>query len=153
MLSLLPPIANMRAVLGSRFGRRTDPVTGKAGAWHNGIDLRVPEGTELHSLSDGVVTFAGPLASSPDSGIALGVRAADAVSWSFSHLSAVLVSPGDSVRAGQVVARSGNTGKSTGPHLHLVVRRAGREVDPVPLLLPSGAGLLAAGIAAAWWLA
>lgn len=152
MLSFLPPIENMRALLGSRFGRRTDPVTGARGAWHNGVDLRIPSGTPLVALTDGTVTFAGYLPSSPDSGMALGVRAAPDASWSFSHLSEVRVRVGDVVRQGQVVALSGNTGKSTGPHLHLVVRKNGTEVDPVPLLLGSGgaAGALILAALGTW---
>lgn len=152
MLSLLPPVANARALITSRFGPRRDPVTGAAGEFHNGADFAVPVGTELRALSDGEVTFAGALPSSPDSGTALGVRYSARVSWSFSHLSAVLVSVGDRVQRGQVVARSGNTGKSTGPHLHLVVRQNGAAVDPLPWLFPSGgAGLLALGAGLAYW--
>lgn len=148
MLSLLPPVANWRAILGSRFGRRTDPVTGAKGVFHNGLDLRVAEGTPLQALSDGTVTFAGALPSSPDSGVALGVKADQHTSWSFSHLSRLAVRVGDKVTAGQVVAFSGNTGKSTGPHLHLVVRIDGQPVDPVSALAggSGGAALLLAAL-------
>lgn len=143
MLTFLAPVENARAVLGSRFGRRTDPVTGAPGAWHNGVDLRVPLGTPLRALTDGHVTFAGPLASSPDSGVALGVDAGGGWSWSFSHLTSPTVRVGERVTAGQLVAYSGSTGKSTGPHLHLTIRRRGDAVDPVPLIL-AGAGALGA---------
>lgn len=135
----------------SPFGVRVHPVTGQR-HMHNGADLRMPVGTVLVAPSAGVVAFAGPLPASPASGIALGVDHDDGRhSWSFSHLSGVLVRVGDRVSAGAPVALSGATGLVTGPHLHLVVRVDGAAVDPMPFFAGVvGALAIVAGFAVAF---
>ena len=89
-------------------------------------------GTELHALADGIVTDAALKAGAD--GVFVRVDTQDGRDFSFSHCSSLLVREGEAVRAGQVIARSGNSGRSTGPHLHLGVRVAGVAVDPLPLL-------------------
>jgi len=128
--------------LGSPFGPRRDPLRPDSGEveFHSGLDIKTPTGTPLLAMSDGVVRFAGELSSSPASGIALGVDADDGRTfWSFAHLSEVLVRAGDRVTQGQVVAKSGSTGRSTGPHLHLTVKVDGERQDPARFIA-AGAG-------------
>lgn len=118
----------------SPFGERIDPINGKR-AGHGGVDFGVAVGTELRAVGSGVVREA--LQNAGGDGTFLRVTLDDGRDFSFSHLSRLLVGRGDRVEAGQVIALSGNSGRSTGPHLHFEVRtRAGVRIDPL-LVLPS----------------
>lgn len=114
--------------LTSPFGLRT--LRGSVGI-HEGVDVGVPTGTEVHAMSRGSVTLAGP-----KTGYGLAVVVDHGWGWStlYAHLSSVRVEVGDHVSAGQVLGLSGNTGDSTGPHLHFEIHHFGRPLDPVPLL-------------------
>ncbi len=112
--------------LTSPFGERLDPITGKPST-HTGIDLGAPEGTPIPAALDGVVIAAGPRGGY---GNAVEVRHADGLSTLYAHASEVLVAPGDRVHVGETLALVGQTGRTTGPHLHLEVRRGGHFVDP-----------------------
>ncbi len=98
---------------------------------HPGIDLAVPEGTDVRAAGGGVVERTGT-----DSSYGLYVLLQHPAGYEtmYGHLSRVLVSRFDSVKAGQVIALSGNTGRSTAPHLHFEIRRNGRSVDPLSLV-------------------
>lgn len=107
---------------GSGFGLKPGklPVDAKLGQpfkgrSHPGVDIPVPVGTEIRCPVDGVVEIA---TSHPDAGNYVNVKTADGGKQRFLHLSKILVQAGQKVKAGQVVGLSGNTGKSTGPHLH-----------------------------------
>lgn len=113
----------------SAFGWRKDPIRGEA-AFHHGTDIAMPVGQEVRVAAAGRVTFAG---SQGGYGLTVVVQHADGLETRYAHLSAVLVEAGDQVSKGQAVAKSGNTGKSTGPHLHFEVRRNGQSVDPASL--------------------
>ena len=110
----------------SDFGTRLDPITGQASS-HTGVDLRAPEGTPIPAALDGIVTAAGPRG---DYGNAVEVRHPDGFTTLYAHLSEVQVAPGQEVRQGDPVGLSGQTGRTTGPHLHLEVRKGGHPVDP-----------------------
>jgi murein DD-endopeptidase MepM/ murein hydrolase activator NlpD len=110
----------------SGFGQRLDPFTGRRST-HTGVDLGAPEGTPIPAAMDGVVISAGPRGGY---GNAVEVRHADGSSTLYAHASEVLVHPGDQVQEGQPLALVGQTGRSTGPHLHLEVRRGGHHLDP-----------------------
>jgi murein DD-endopeptidase MepM/ murein hydrolase activator NlpD len=99
-------------------GRLTQPFH----PGHKGIDIGVPLGTPVVSAADGVVTFAGE---ENGYGTHVEVQHADGVITTYSHLSHVDVVVGQQVKAGQLIAHSGDTGHSTGPHLHF-------EVHPTP---------------------
>ncbi len=118
----------VRGTVTSTFGPRTSP--GLEG-FHTGVDIAVPEGTPVVASADGTVVAAGEAG-----GYGLAVRIAHGagVETLYGHNSALLVRPGDKVTAGQVIALSGNTGHSTGPHLHFEVLINGRPVDPMPYL-------------------
>ena len=118
----------------SPFGWRRHPITGKR-TFHHGVDVAMPVGTPLTAPADGVVVKKGNGASG---GITLIVKHADDVFTVYYHLSKpshLLV--GSRFEQGEVIAHSGNTGASTGPHLHWEVRKSARwgdTVDPVPFL-------------------
>jgi len=98
---------------------------------HPGIDLAVPEGSDVRASGGGVVERTGT-----DSSYGLFVLLQHPAGYEtmYGHLSRVLVSLGDSVKAGQVIALSGNTGRSTAPHLHFEVRRYGHSIDPLSVV-------------------
>lgn len=98
---------------------------------HSGIDLAVPEGSDVRASGGGVVERTGTDSSY---GLFVLLQHPDGYESMYGHLSRVLVSPGERVNAGQVIALSGNTGRSTAPHLHFEVRHYGRLVDPTTLV-------------------
>ncbi|WP_242396332.1 peptidoglycan DD-metalloendopeptidase family protein, partial [Anaeromyxobacter oryzisoli] len=121
-----PPLAwPLRGVLYGRFGVR-------AGQRHDGIDIAAPEGTEVDAAADGTVIYAGAQAGYGDIVI---LRHDDGLLTLYAHASAVLVREGDHVRRGEPVARVGQTGRTTGPHLHFEVREGSRPRNPL-LFLP-----------------
>ena len=118
----------------SPYGWRKHPITGKR-KFHHGVDVALPEGTELRAPADGVVVKKGSGASG---GNTLIVKHADDVFTVYYHLSKPShLLKGSRFEHGEVIAHSGNTGASTGPHLHWEVRKSARwgdTVDPVPFL-------------------
>ncbi|WP_019615663.1 M23 family metallopeptidase [Psychromonas ossibalaenae] len=120
------PVKNAR--LSSRFGYRTHPVTNKKKR-HNGLDFAVNTGTPVYATADGVVEIARK--SNAGSGNFIRLQHGFGFTSSFSHLSAFKVKNGDFVEKGQLLAKSGNTGLSSGPHLHYEVRFIGRALDPL----------------------
>jgi murein DD-endopeptidase MepM/ murein hydrolase activator NlpD len=115
----------------SGFGPRVDPIDPARGGsrFHQGIDLRAAAGDAIRAPEPGVVRRAGPRGGY---GNAVEVDHGGGVTTLFAHASEVLVSPGEKVAAGQEIARVGQTGRATGPHLHFEVRVQGRQVDPTP---------------------
>ncbi|MDO5494713.1 MAG: peptidoglycan DD-metalloendopeptidase family protein, partial [bacterium] len=106
-----------------------------AGAYgfHNGIDLAAPAGTPVRVAADGVVTYVGYGHSSRGlTGWTVIVSHGDGLETGYNHMysSGVLVSEGQAVRAGDVIAEVGSTGRSTGPHLHLTVWQNGEHQNP-----------------------
>lgn len=114
----------------SRFGPRIHPIFGTPD-FHTGVDFAVPEGTPVHAAASGVVSFAGERGGY---GLLVVVEHRGGFSTYYGHLSKILVEVGQYVEQGQVIALSGNTGLSTGPHLHFEIRRQGRPIDPLPWL-------------------
>lgn len=113
-------------VVTSPFGSREDPFLERM-AFHPGVDLRAPRGTPVHATGAGTVTHAGPDAGY---GNMVEIDHGDGVSSRYGHLSQVLVKVGEKVATGDVVGKSGSTGRSTGPHLHYEVRLNGHPVNP-----------------------
>ncbi len=114
----------------SLFGVRTDPIRGGTG-FHTGTDIAAPAGTPLYALYDGEVSVAGWQTSY---GNRITVRTADGLEIGYAHCSALLKQTGDTVRAGEMIARVGNTGDSTGNHVHIMAVREGLYYDPAPLI-------------------
>ena len=103
------------------------------GKWHGGVDMPCPVGTPIRTTMGGIVSFAG------ESDVGYGnlvVIQNGAYQTYYAHASQFDVSAGDVVEAGEVVALSGNTGFSTGPHLHYEVRINGQQVNPLETTLP-----------------
>jgi murein DD-endopeptidase MepM/ murein hydrolase activator NlpD len=115
--------------LRSNYGPRVHPITGERGRMHHGIDVALPSGTPLTAPADGVVVNKGF-----DKGAGFFLVLEHAGGWRtvFFHLqktpAGAMRSP---VKVGDVVAYSGNTGASTGPHLHFEVRRSATRTDTV----------------------
>jgi murein DD-endopeptidase len=111
----------------SPFGVRAHPLLHKR-RLHSGIDFGVPPGTSVHAVADGIVRRASDDAVS---GKLLLVDHGSGVSTLYCHNESLLVSVGDRVSAGQVIAKSGNSGLSTGPHLHYQLDLPQGPVDPL----------------------
>ncbi|HJL41555.1 MAG TPA: peptidoglycan DD-metalloendopeptidase family protein [Myxococcales bacterium LLY-WYZ-16_1] len=114
----------------SAFGPRMHPVTGRADH-HNGVDVAVPVGSPVRSPFSGTVVEVGE---DPNLGVFVKVEHAGGYRSLFAHLSEARVQVGAWVSGGQQVAESGNTGRSTGPHLHYGLYRNGEPVDPRQLI-------------------
>lgn len=112
--------------LTSGFGERVDPINGRTSN-HTGIDLAAPVGTPIPAAKDGTVIRVGDRGGY---GTAIEIGHPDGTSTLYAHASGVNVNPGDRVTQGQVIGWVGETGRTTGPHLHLEVRQGGRFLDP-----------------------
>lgn len=99
---------------------------------HNGIDIKMPVGTAIVATADGIVEKV--TTDNDGYGLYVLIRHDGNYQTSYAHLSEVEVSEGMEVLKGQLIARSGNSGKSTGPHLHYEVIHNGRHVDPAAYL-------------------
>jgi murein DD-endopeptidase MepM/ murein hydrolase activator NlpD len=110
----------------SPFGWRTDPLNGQA-RFHHGTDLRMAYGQDVRSVGAGVVKA---VSEAGGYGLMVAIDHGDGLETRYAHLSAANVRPGDTIAPGQIIARSGNSGRSTGPHLHFEVREDGQPVDP-----------------------
>lgn len=98
---------------------------------HTGIDLAMPMGTPLEAVMDGFVEMVGK---AEKLGNYVRIRLNDGTTVTYGHLKEALVKKGESISGGDVIALSGNTGNSTGPHLHLQASKDGNLIDPEPLL-------------------
>jgi murein DD-endopeptidase MepM/ murein hydrolase activator NlpD len=115
----------------SPFGMRTHPVDGGE-KFHNGIDIRANVGTPIKAPDNGTVT---QVYSNDAGGKQLIIKLDSGYTAGFAHLSEYSVKAGDKVKAGQIVAKSGNTGNTTGAHLHFTIKdKSGNFIDPVTAL-------------------
>ena len=124
----IKPISGGR--LSSKFGRRNAPTRG-ASSYHKGVDWATPTGTAVVASSGGKVARAGWASGY---GYVVYINHEDGRQTRYGHLSKVLVSAGQTVSQGQKIALSGNTGVSTGPHLHFEILVNGKQVDPFKYL-------------------
>ncbi|WP_347358795.1 M23 family metallopeptidase [Bdellovibrio sp.] len=132
--SLLNSTPNMKPAKGwitSRFGYRVSPFTGKT-ALHAGLDIAAAPGSPVYAPADGVVVFA---SYDESYGKLITVDYGYGVTTRFGHLSQIYVQAGQRVNKWDVVGAVGNTGRSTGPHLHYEVRINGTAVDPLNYIL------------------
>ncbi|MBU2587845.1 MAG: M23 family metallopeptidase [Alphaproteobacteria bacterium] len=120
------PLHNGR--LSSGFGYRFHPLSGRYQP-HAGVDLAAPMGAPVAATADGMVGSAGWMGGY---GLTVEVDHGSAIQTRYAHLSAMAVSPGQSVKQGQIIGFVGSTGRSTGPHLHYEVRVAEVAIDPLP---------------------
>lgn len=125
---LVQPVSGGRYT--SYFGDRMNPITHER-AFHTGLDIAVPEGTVIRAAYDGTVRKCGE---DDRAGKYVIVTHTDTTETFYCHCSAILVEAGDAVSAGDAIAKVGQTGWATGPHLHFEVRENGERVDPLPIL-------------------
>lgn len=130
-LASTPSIWPTRGWLTSTFGARRDPFTNSR-TMHHGLDVAASIGTPVVAPADGVVVFVGARSGY---GKVLTIDHGYGVSTVYGHLSEANVAVGDEVRRGDEVAAVGNTGRSTGPHLHYEVRVNDVPVDPMKYIL------------------
>lgn len=133
-----PLPVNAKQKFTSGYGMRSDPFHGKAG-FHNGVDLSAPTGTPVYATADGVVSEVG---SGSRLGTFVRITHRDGTESTYGHMSRELVRQGQQVRQHQQIGAVGSTGRSTGPHLHYAMKRAGKPMDPMlALRAPAGTGI------------
>jgi hypothetical protein len=118
------------APIGSRFGWRIDPFTGRQ-ALHTGLDFEATAGTPIVAAAGGVVITAEP---HPEYGNMVEIDHGNGLVTRYGHTSKILVKKGDLIKRGQQIALVGTTGRSTGPHLHFEVLVQGIQQDPSKFL-------------------
>lgn len=125
MTGFVWPVA-LTAKITSPYGDRTAPVTG-ATTNHKGIDVSVPVGTSVAAAFDGVISKIGY---STGRGHYVVIDDGMGTQALYQHLSKAIGNIGDQIAAGQIIAKSGNSGISTGAHLHFEIFQNGLNVDP-----------------------
>ena len=123
------PLRNRISVT-SPYGTRMHPIFGTA-KMHNGIDLKANY-EDVHAVLDGIITEAGW--DSKGGGNYIKIKHFNRFETSYLHLSEIYYKVGERVRAGFIIGKSGNTGNSTGPHLHFAVKEFGQSINPYHFL-------------------
>ncbi|MCG8511192.1 MAG: M23 family metallopeptidase, partial [Rhodospirillales bacterium] len=124
------------ARLSSRYGKRKHPILGFT-KMHRGVDFAAPKGTPIYAAGDGRVEASGW---NGTYGKYVRIRHNSEYSTAYAHMSRIARSAGKGkrVRQGQVIGYVGNTGRSTGAHLHYEILRGGRQTNPLKVRMPSG---------------
>jgi murein DD-endopeptidase MepM/ murein hydrolase activator NlpD len=131
VLASTPSIWPLRGYLSAGFGKRLDPFTGRSD-FHSGLDISVPRGTRVVAPADGVIVFVGAKAGY---GKALVIDHGFGVVTRYGHLDGFEVRPGQRVKRGDVIGYSGNTGRSTAPHLHYEVWVDDQVRNPIEYII------------------
>jgi len=105
---------------------------GRGGEFHSGIDLRAPRNTPIRAAGGGTVTSVGWQGGY---GLTVVINHGGGLSTLYAHNSVNLVSVGQRVERGDIIARVGTTGRTTGPHVHFEVHENGVAVDPRPFMM------------------
>jgi len=125
-LKYTPSILPSYGYMTSGFGYRRDPFTGRM-KFHEGLDISAPTGTPVYAPADGIVTYVGMR---NGYGLTIEIKHGDRYITRYAHLSESLVRVGQRVQRGDMIARVGNSGRSTGSHLHYEVLKDGVPVNP-----------------------
>jgi murein DD-endopeptidase MepM/ murein hydrolase activator NlpD len=125
--SLRPTGMPVNGYISSFFGGRPDPFSGHS-ARHTGIDIAAPSGTPVTAVAEGVVTFAGQRSGYGD---VIEIDHGNGYMTRYAHNSRLVATVGQRVRVGQVIAKAGSTGRSTGSHVHFEVWYHDRVVNPL----------------------
>lgn len=113
----------------SKFGYRTNPVSGETGTFHNGIDLSVPVGTPIKAPYSGEVI---DINSGGSGGNEIIIKHDNGYKTGYAHLSQINVILNQKIKQGDIIGLTGNTGNSTGPHLHFTLTNLlGIKIDPL----------------------
>jgi murein DD-endopeptidase MepM/ murein hydrolase activator NlpD len=126
-----PSLWPARGYITSGFGSRRSPF-GRGGDFHNGVDIKVPMGSPVFAAGAGRVTEAGPMTGY---GLRIVVSHDYGLETVYAHLQKIEAKPGEEVRRGQRIGLSGNSGRTTGAHLHYEVHAAGTPVNPRQYML------------------
>jgi murein DD-endopeptidase MepM/ murein hydrolase activator NlpD len=126
--AILPLKEKVENITAYGFGQRLDPFY-KSNVFHTGIDFAIPVGTVVVATGDGVVTRT--LTTRRQYGMHLVISHGFGYESLYANLDQIRVHPGQKVKRGDIIAFSGNTGKSAAPHLHYEVRKNGKAVNPV----------------------
>jgi len=131
VLSSTPTMAPAVGVLTDGYGSRKDPITGRR-AFHRGLDISARRGTPVFAPADGVVVFTGR-----NGGLGKTVRISHGFGFTtmYGHLNEITAKLGEEIHRGEVIGTVGNTGRSTGAHLHYEVHEDGKSVDPLYYIL------------------
>ena len=135
ILAATPTVLPLNNPISSRFGLRQSPFIGGRNRpidFHRGLDIPAPPGTLVRAPADGIVLACGN--SGNGYGLLMTINHGYGLVTRYGHLESVLVEPGQTVLRGQPVAKSGNSGRSTGPHLHYEILLGGVPSDPLALL-------------------
>ncbi|MCD8091188.1 MAG: peptidoglycan DD-metalloendopeptidase family protein [Clostridiales bacterium] len=124
------PVPAYVGIINDVYGYRSSPISG-SGEFHSGLDMRAPYGTDIVAADDGTVIYSGMR---NGYGNCVIIDHGGGFSTLYGHNSSLCVTVGQSVVRGQVIAKAGSTGYSTGAHLHFEVRINGQYVDPNPYL-------------------
>jgi len=116
----------LKGVVTSPFGARTDPLNGE-GAFHHGVDIGASKGTAIKAFAAGTVTDVG---SNSVYGKYLRIDHGGGFTSFYGHCNKINVKKGQKIKLGQKIAEVGNTGRSTGPHLHFELRRSDLILNP-----------------------
>lgn len=116
----------VQGTITSPFGDRADPITGEK-EFHSGIDIDAKENTDVLASYNGNVKFCGE---DSDAGKYIIIDHGGGVETKYCHLNQIYVKKDDAVKKGEVIAKSGNTGKSTAPHLHFELLYMGENINP-----------------------
>lgn len=131
LLSSTPSIRPAKGWISSGFGYRTSPFTGLR-EFHRGLDIANTKGTKIVATADGIVTFTGK---NGLLGKTIKIDHGHGMATRYGHLSKILKKRGQAVKRGDVIAVMGNSGRSTGPHLHYEVFLNGIPVNPKKYIL------------------
>ncbi|MFZ5469041.1 MAG: M23 family metallopeptidase [Myxococcota bacterium] len=131
LLASTPSTWPVRGWVTSDFGQRLDPYTAER-VMHAGLDIAAPHGKDIAAPSDGTVVFAGL---EGGYGNVIVIDHGYGIKTRFGHLASIKVKAGETVKRGQLIANVGNTGRSTGPHLHYEVRVNGLPQNPRKFIL------------------
>jgi murein DD-endopeptidase MepM/ murein hydrolase activator NlpD len=126
VLASTPSLAPVSGFFSDGYGWRRDPIDGSR-EFHKGVDIVAPTGTPVRAAADGLVTAAGRMSGY---GSMIHLAHGYGLATRYGHLSKIVVNPGQRVKRGDLIGYVGSTGRSTGPHLHYEVFRAGAQVDP-----------------------
>jgi murein DD-endopeptidase MepM/ murein hydrolase activator NlpD len=133
VFSATPSLLPVSGLMTDGFGRRRDPFTGRR-AFHRGLDISARRGTPVIAPADGVVVFAGR-----NGGLGKSVRISHGFGYTtaYGHLDSIDVEVGEEIQRGELIGGLGNSGRSTGPHLHYEVHVDGKAVNPLYYVLPT----------------
>jgi murein DD-endopeptidase MepM/ murein hydrolase activator NlpD len=130
-LDARPDLVPTKGKVTSKFGYRTSPFTGRR-QFHQGIDIANDKGTPIYAAGTGIVTFSGWNAGYGKTVI---ISHGNGYRSVYAHNNEYLVEAGQKVKKGDLIAKMGSTGKSTGPHLHFEIHSNGKQINPENVLI------------------